>query len=262
MRALAFLVLLQAPGCAAPPDFRLISGRPRAMIHRGSTGPEGTIEGCERSLAQGIFFLELDVRLTSDGHAVILHDATVDRTTDGRGPVARMTLAELRRLDAGAKVKSGGFAGARIPTVEELLRATKGRAWVTLELKVPEAAAATLAAIRGTGTLDRAVVRSADLLLLGRLRQEEPRLLTGAMAPYPEDLDGLIAKLRALGVAAFTPRSNAPVTRDGVARFQRAGIAFWATLANDRAGMRRMIEAGVDGIITDEPEVLLAELNP
>jgi glycerophosphoryl diester phosphodiesterase len=259
------LVLALATGsCAGEPGLRLIDGTTRVIAHRGGTGPDGTIAGCLRSLAMGVRFLELDVRMTRDGHAVILHDPTVDRTTDGRGPVDSLTLAEVKGLDAGARFRDPAepgrsFAGERIPTVAELLRAIGRRAVVLLELKVPEAAGPVIQAIRAEEAMVRAVVRTADAALLETLKKGEPRLLAGTMGAFPaeEDLDAFASRLSALGVSAFTPRQDDRVTRGAVARLQSRGIAVWGTNTNDEAVWRRLIDVGVDGIITDRPEALL-----
>ena len=253
MRILPFLLALASGSAlltASCGPARPRHGRPRVLSHRvGKPGPEGTITGAERAIAMGVDILEMDVRLTRDGHAVILHDAAVDRTTDGKGPVAGMTLAELKRLDAGT--------GERIPTVAEFLVAIRGRAKVTLELKVVAAADRVVEAIRQAGAFAWAVVRSQDLERLGALKKTEPRLLTGAMAPWPTS----VARLAELGVAAYTPSSNEKLTREDVAAFQAAGIAVWATLANKEEEWRRLAALGVDGIITDEPELLIGVLR-
>lgn len=258
MRLLALAALLAAAGCASSGP--LIDGRVRTLAHRGGPIPDGTIAAAERSIALGVEILEMDVRLTRDGHAVILHDATVDRTTDGRGPVADLSLADLKRLDAGVRF---GVPGERIPTVAGLLAAVRGRAWVTLELKVVAAADRVVEAIRAADAFGWAVVRSPDLEGLGALKRGEPRLLTGAMAPLPAPggRDALSERLVALGVAAYTPGSNAALTREDVARFQAAGIAVWATLANEEPEMGRLAALGVDGIITDKPDLLLSVLR-
>lgn len=251
MRTLALLLVLAGgsttlnAGCGPA---RPAGARPRVLSHRVSKpGPESTITGAERAIALGVDILEMDVRLTRDGHAVILHDAAVDRTTDGKGPVAGLTLAELKRLDAGA--------GERIPTVAEFLVAIRGRAWVTLELKVVAAADRVVEAIRQAGAFAWAVVRSQDLERLGALKKAEPRLLTGAMAPWPTSVD----RLAELGVAAYTPSSNEKLTREDVDRLRAAGIAVWATLANKEEEWRRLAALGVDGIITDEPALLIGQ---
>ena len=251
MKALAVLFLLAA-GCGG--------GKVLVLAHRGGPVPDGTVAAAERSIALGVEILEMDVRLTRDGHAVILHDPTVDRTTDGKGAVAGMTLADLKRLDAGVRV---GVPGERVPTVAELLAAVRGRAWVTLELKVPVAADRTVDAIREADAFAWTAVRSPDLDLLARLRKAAPRLQTGAMAPLPapEDREAFLARLKAAGVFAWTPGSNEKLTREDVAATRAAGIVLWATLANDADQMRRLAEIGVDGIITDKPDLLLQVLH-
>lgn len=243
MRVLPLLLLA---GCA--------SSTTQVLAHRGSPRLEGTIAGAERSIALGVEILEMDVRLTRDGRAVIFHDGNVDRTTDGKGPVAGMTLEELKRLDAGVKF---GVPGERVPTVAEFLAAIRGRARVTLELKVVAAADLVVDAIRAADAFSWTYVRSPDLERLGALKKGEPRLLTGAMAPFPADLP----RLASLGIAAYTPASNEKLTREDVAKIQAAGILVWATLANDPAEMRRLKALGVDGIITDDPERLIEVLR-
>jgi glycerophosphoryl diester phosphodiesterase len=238
MRRLGIAWGLIAAGCAGAPGLR--TGETRVIVHRGGL-PDGTVAGCLGSIAKGRRFLELDVRLTKDGRAVVLHDPTVDRTTDGRGPVAELSFEELCRLDAGG--------GERVPEVAELLRAVGNRAVVLLELKVPEAAEAVAAAIRETGAFHRAVVRSADRALLRRLRAAEPRLLLGTMGADLEGLDG---------IDAFTPLRNELLTREAVARLHAKGVAAWGTNTNDETVMRNLVEAGVDGVITDRPELLEA----
>ena len=256
------ITLLLSVGCASAAEVALLEQGTRVIAHRGGTGPDGTVAGCLRSLDLGIEFLELDVRVTADGEAIILHDATVDRTTDGRGAVSGMTLAQVKRLDAGVKFQKS-YAGERVPTVAEVLRAVGKRGIVLLELKAPEAAEPVIEAIRSERAFARAVVRNADLKLLGKIRNIEPKVLTGAMNSIPEvsELEAYLKKLNDLGVSTFTPRRNDRATRSIVRRFQAARIAFWGTNVNDQAVMRRLIEAGVDGIITDRPEKLLSMLR-
>jgi glycerophosphoryl diester phosphodiesterase len=268
MKPAAAVLLLAAASCAAPDvaDLRLQTGRTRVIAHRGGTGPDGTVAGCRRTLAMGVVFLELDVRLTKDGQAVILHDPSVDRTTDGRGPVDQMTFEELRRLDAGVKFRDPAepdrsYAGERVPTVAELLHAVGDRGVVLLELKVLKAAGPVMEAIRAEGAFQRAVVRTDDMEVLAAIRNSEPRILTGTFGPLPAEaeLAALVAQLRGLGVSTITPR-QVP-SRDAVRRFQAAGIAVWATNTNDEVVMRQWIDVGADGIITDRPELLASILR-
>ncbi|MFN0024755.1 MAG: glycerophosphodiester phosphodiesterase [Parvularculaceae bacterium] len=115
-----------------------------AVGHRGTMkfAPENTLAAFDTAIAMGARAVEMDVRVTSDGEFVILHDASVDRTTNGRGPVSRMTLAEFKALDAGSWF-GPDFAGARAPTLREALRHVKGRAGVDIDFKAGPADSAT-----------------------------------------------------------------------------------------------------------------------
>src|SRR5438067_10660640 len=124
--------LCRLTGSYAPP----IGGRVRCLViaHRGASGthPENTMAAFRRAVDVGAGMIELDVQLTRDRHVVVIHDATLDRTTDGRGPVSAVTLAELRRLDGGGWF-APGFAGERVPTLAEVLAAV--HVPVNVELK-------------------------------------------------------------------------------------------------------------------------------
>ena len=264
--ALALQSCASRPADAPPAQSgpALITGRIEGIAHRGGAGPDGTIACAGRSLAAGIRFLELDVRLTKDGHAVILHDPTVDRTTDGTGPVAELTLELVRKLDAGAKYRDPAepeksYAGERIPTVQEMLHFVGARGVVLLELKVAEAAEDVVAAIRSEQAFGRAVVRSGDKGVLRRVKGLDARVLVGTMGKIPaENLDAFVDELQALGVASFTVTA---AERAQVEKFRGKGIAVWGSNTNDPAAMRKFIDAGVDGIITDSCPVLAGLLR-
>jgi glycerophosphoryl diester phosphodiesterase len=205
-----------------------------------------------------VVFLELDVRLTKDGFAVILHDP--------RGPVDHMTLVELRGLDAGAKFRDPAepkrsYAGERVPTVAELLHAVGERGVVLLELKVPQAAGPVVKAIRAEGAFHRAAIRTDDVEVLAAIRKSEPRILTGSFGPLPAgaELDALVSRLHGLGLSTMTPR-QVP-SKETVRRFHAAGITVCGTDTNDENVIRQWIDAGADGVITDMPDVLLSILR-
>ncbi|WP_020468531.1 glycerophosphodiester phosphodiesterase [Zavarzinella formosa] len=267
MRLSLLLVLLIVSGSHGEPP-PLISTTTSVIAHRGGTGPDGTLAGIKKSLDQGYLFIELDVRLSKDGRAVIMHDPTVDRTTNGKGKVADMTFDELRTLDAGAKYKDvddpkKSYAGQRIPTPEEVLELVGGRGIVLLELKVPEAAEAVVKAVVKSKAKNRAVVRTADYEILRAIKKLDPEVLTGSMGAIPENSpDALIAKLKEAKVSAFTPKVNTGVTAAVVKKFHEAGIAFWGTNTNDPEEMKQLIEAHAAGIITDLPGVLQKLLKP
>jgi glycerophosphoryl diester phosphodiesterase len=116
--------------------------------HRGGAArhPENTLAAFREAVRLGAHQIELDVRRTADGEAVVIHDETVDRTTDGRGRVDRLTLAELRRLDAG-RWKGERFAGERVPTLREVLEIMPRDLWLNLQIKRAEPVAREVAAL-------------------------------------------------------------------------------------------------------------------
>src|SRR5512143_1091036 len=110
--------------------------QPLVIAHRGSAAyaPENTLAAFQLAAEQGADAIELDVDLTRDGHMVIMHDATIDRTTDGHGRVGDLTLEELRRVDAGAW-KDAAFQGERVPLLEEVFEAVGQRLLINVEIK-------------------------------------------------------------------------------------------------------------------------------
>src|SRR5918993_3646085 len=153
---------------------------PVNLAHRGASAlaPENTIEAFRLAVEAGAGGLELDVHLTRDGHVVVLHDATVDRTTDGEGPVSEMTLEELRAFDAGHNFSPDGGPsrpyrgrGVRVPILEEVLREFPGVA-VNIDIKAgrPGIEAAVLGVLREADALGRVIVVSTTHANVKRFR--------------------------------------------------------------------------------------------
>jgi len=246
------------------PDLRLIAGQTRVIAHRGGVGPENTIATSLRSVTQGIRFLEHDVQITKDGHPVLLHDPTVDRTTNGSGNVSDMTLAEIKELDAGSSFidpidPQRSYTGERIPTVSEALRAIGDQAVLLLEPKDASTAAAVIEAIRIESAYSRAVVRSRDESVLMEVKRKEPRVMTGTLVlgiPPSDELEAFLARLDQLDVSAVSVYPLESVTQANVSMLQDAGIAVWGPTADVESAWERLYAAGVDGIMTNKPEEL------
>jgi len=266
--------------------------RPWIIAHRGASAyaPENTMAAFRRAVEMGAGFIETDLHLSRDARFVAIHDATLERTTNGRGAVRDFTLAELRELDAGswfdAKSKtkrdsasaaergamSGGasaaeFAGERIPTLEEILEfAREANVTVYLEIKAGAArgaenmlagalVAALAGALRGPQEAARVIVISFDAELLASVRQRDAALMTGLLVEKgPAD-----AVKRALQVGArqLAPRRDI-VTPALVERAHGAELSVVPWTINEPAEMRAAIAAGVDGIMTDYPDRLAA----
>src|SRR5277367_2784856 len=156
------------------------------IAHRGASGhaPENTLAAFKRAIALGATFIETDLQLSRDTRFVAIHDDTVNRTTNGHGKVHDLTLAELRRLDAGSWFGSE-FTGERVPTLEEILEFAKKHDVVFyLELKPGGSWGgehALIGNLRESGEIARTVVISFDAAILAAVRKIEPTLMTGLL---------------------------------------------------------------------------------
>ncbi len=222
--------------------------------HRGASGthPENTTLAYEAAAWIGATMLEFDVRCTADGHCVILHDPTVDRTTDGTGPVSSLTLAQVRALDAGR--------GQRIPLLAEALAYADRmilniHAYPQTDSDRQTIANHLLAAFAQRQLHDRAFIATGDLPLMQRLRQADPAIrlcnLFGARDP-----DYVQIALSHHPCEILQPR-NAIVTPELVQSAHRHGLKVNPFYADDPEEMRRLIACGVDGILTNHPQRLV-----
>jgi glycerophosphoryl diester phosphodiesterase len=230
------------------------------IAHRGAAGhaPENTLAAFKKSVALGATFIETDLQLSRDARFVAIHDVTVNRTTNGKGAVQDMTLADLRRLDAGSWFGSE-FAGERIPTLEDILEFAKKHDVVFyLEMK-PVASwggeHVLISALRESGQIQRVVVISFDLGILAAVRKIEPTLMTGLL--YDGQMEKPLEKALSIGVRQLAVRGDL-VTPALLAEVRKQDLQMVCWTVNHPAHMRLLMEAGVDGIITDYPERLLA----
>jgi glycerophosphoryl diester phosphodiesterase len=228
---------------------------PIVVSHRATAGyaPEQThaaVSACV-DLRLGV---ELDVRRTRDGALVCIHDGDVDRTTDGHGEVAALSLAELRRLDAGSKVHRA-FAGERIAQLEEvfaLLRDRKAESiLVTIDLKVPNLERETVALAERYGVLDQLLFIGAAIdnrTVRERLRAASPEASSAILCVGPDRLDAAIAD----PTSAWVYTLYAPDAQQ-VRRVHAAGKKVLMVTADEPGFWAAGRAAGVDALITDRP---------
>lgn len=247
--ALGVGALLPAPARDAPHLDGL------RIAHRGGSawGPENTLEAVERAAARGANAVEVDVWLTADGVPVVLHDATVDRTTDGTGPVGEFTLAELQRLDA----DPDPVAVARVPTLKALLTTAKRLDLrVELELKTEldrpdEVIAALVQQVLEQDMTDQVWVGSFDPTLLYAVRRAEPSIVTALCIRQNATGNPLIDRALvsrwlpwALGVSLIEPHLEM-VDAGSVEAWRRRGYVINAWTANGAAEQARLASLGV-----------------
>ncbi len=230
------------------------------IAHRGASGhaPENTLAAFRKAVALGATFIETDLQLSRDTRFVAIHDATVDRTTNGQGTVHDMTLAELRRLDAGSWFGSE-FAEERIPTLEELLEFSKKNDVVFyLELKPAGSWGgehALIGALWESGEIPRAVVISFDPTIVLNLRKIEPTLMTGLL--YDGQIANPLEKAVEVGARQLAIRGDL-VTPALLAEARKKDLQVVCWTVNHPAHMRMLTAAGVDGIMSDYPDRLVA----
>ena len=216
----------------------------------------------------GANFIETDLHLTRDAWLVAIHDDTLERTTNGSGPVAAKTLEDLRTLDAGSwfRERSGAgapseFAGERLPTIEEIFKLGREHdLGLYLEIKAPGASGAehaVVGAARAAGEIGRTVVISFDPGVLARVRKYEPLLMTGLLFSDPVPPAKIVADAIRVGARQLLPKVDL-VTPELIAEARSNDFLVVAWTVNEPDKMRSLMTLGVAGIITDYPEKALA----
>lgn len=275
----ATAVVLLAAGCvmsstsASLPAERLLhSSRPLVIAHRGhsATTPENTLPAFQRALESRADLVELDYHHSRDGVLTVIHDFTLDRTTDASRRwggtnllVASYDWAQLRGLDA-SSWRGPGQPPARLPTLEEALDVIQKRSVTLIERKAGDAASC-VELLRRKQLVNRAVVQSFDWQYLEDYHRLEPTQVLGGLGPWGQyrgqklsDADKVLAprwidEARRVGVRVVV--WNKQVTRESVRYAHDAGLKVWVYTIDDPAVMRELVGLGVDGIITNDPDV-------
>ncbi|MBH3339828.1 glycerophosphodiester phosphodiesterase [Pseudomonas mendocina] len=277
--AVVLLLALTSKPASTPAVLDDLGQHPLVIAHRGGAGlwPENTLFTFERAAALGVDMLEMDLHLSRDARLVVIHDDTLERTTNGQGPVAQFNLAELQALDAGYQwTADGGQSypyrgqGTRIATLEEVFQRLPLMPKV-LDLKVPDVGmeAVLCEMLAAYDQLDRVIVGSFHERSLQRFRQLCPEVATSA---GPISVRLLLA-LNWLGLSdVLSPSYSAlqiPPQHSGltlatprlVRNAQHRGLQVHLWTINEQPEMRRLLEMGANGLITDYPDRALQLLG-
>jgi len=217
------------------------------MGHRGICGlePENTLRSFQRAIALGIGWLECDVHFTEDGHLVLMHDNTVDRTTNGSGPVRSFTLEAIRALDAGK--------GERVPLLQELLDLAKGKVGLNIELKDETATEATVRLVEQNQMVGE-VFLTGGAEVIKRVRRLNPAIRTELIFNEPP-ADGVT-----LSLAAGAKRISCHhqyLTKSLVQEAHEHGLDVIAWPPNTLEEMRAALACGADLICTDRADIAM-----
>ncbi|MCI0370113.1 MAG: glycerophosphodiester phosphodiesterase [candidate division NC10 bacterium] len=226
------------------------------IAHRGASAdaPENTLPAFQAALAAGADALELDVHMAADGALVVIHDAILGRTTNGRGPVRAHSLPELKQLDAGAWF-GPAFAGTSVPTLEEVVALSRGHARLFVEIKggsdfYPGIELAVIRCLKEGGALREAVVMSFAHHALLAVRSAAPEVETAALLEGRPADPGAVAA--AAGAGGLFLEHQLITARERVLT-AAAGLRLYAWTVDDEAQMRRLVDLGLDGIVTNCP---------
>ncbi len=253
-----------------PPEHALLADKVLNIAHRGGglLAPEETMLAFQSAVDANVDVLEMDARSTKDGVIVLMHDADVDRTTDGTGPLSELTYAQVLELDAGYKFSTDSGStfpfrgmGTKVARLQDVLEAYPTMLF-SIEIKEPPIAEQVLAIVVAAGLLDRVVIAAFHDLTLRRVRELEPEVLT--TLTIEESLE--LVRLDAEGEESYqpptwvlhTPPTFGDLVVDAalVARANRFGIKIHVWTVNETSEMQDLLDIGVHGIMSDDPIAL------
>lgn len=257
------------------PFFGSDGSQPLAIAHRGGGGqaPENTLYAFERAAALGIDVIELDVHGTADGELIVIHDKSVERTTDGAGLVKEKTLGEIKKLDAGYRWSPDGGKtfplrgiGIRVPTLREVFARLPGMRFnIEPKQDAPSISKSLCGIIHEYKTVDKVVVGSFDQSIIDEFRRRCADVATSASTT---EVGKFLAMYKTGVSRAYSPAMQAlqipgfvGVTKELVDAAHERNLKVHVWTINDQTEMERLLKIGVDGIMTDYPDRLLEILR-
>jgi glycerophosphoryl diester phosphodiesterase len=240
------------------------SGQVLVLGHRGAMGhaPENTMVSFAKGLELGSDMLELDIHLSRDGELMVMHDGDVARTTDGKGHIKDMTVAEIKKLDAGIKFNER-FRGERVPKLVELIEWAKTRIPLVIEIKGDPLPAAgieekLIQMVRDYKMLDQVMAISFHHASVKRVKELEPKLTTGIL--YTGQLVDTVGAAKAALADSVRPAWSY-WTRELVEQVHAAGLGASSWTVNDESLMEYLAPMGLDSIGSNYPDRLRAYLD-
>lgn len=238
------------------------------IAHRGGAklAPENTIAAIKNAIRLGVDMIEIDVHQTSDSVVVVIHDDSIDKTTDGSGLVKELTLSEIKKYDAGSWF-SEEFKGEKIPTLDEVMEVMNGRAVLLIEIKdgmdkYPGLERRVVEAVHKHDAIDWCIVQSFNKESILKIKEFDSSIVTYRLlgkdfekfykvfqnsisnhGRFVDDYDGIAAH-------------HSKLNSQNIDSIKQAGFGFFSYTINESDEMVRLINAGLDGIITDVPDTL------
>ncbi|MGQ9719476.1 MAG: glycerophosphodiester phosphodiesterase [Nitrososphaerales archaeon] len=217
------------------------------VAHRGASAyePENTLRAIEKAIELGANMVEVDVRPSKDGHIVVIHDDSVDRTTNGKGYVKNMTLKELKKLDAGK--------GERIPTLQEVIGAVRRRVVLVIEIKVLNFEEAVVRTVEKEGMEKEVMITSFYHPVLKRVKEIDSIIKTGVIFKCHPIRSAELA-LNALANALFPEYKY--TSKEMAEEAHKSNLEIYPWTVDDQALADQFIKMGMSGIVTNKPDIL------
>lgn len=231
------------------------------VAHRGysAIAPENTLSAIREAIKAGSDGCEFDIYSTKDGKVVLLHDRTVNRTTNGKGKIAELKFDYVRTLDAGSW-KDKKFAGEQIPTLDEALAVLKGSGCIpVIEIKVPGISKKVIASVRRAGMLNEAAIIAFNGKVVKEVRELEPRLScywlwSKGLKGSPVKQANTIIREAAKHKTNMVDLHYGMLSAEIVAELKKRGMKVWCWTINDPVVMDALMRWGVEGLTTDRPD--------
>ena len=232
-------------------DFTFIS-------HRGAAGlaPENTLSSIDSAIFYKAPYIEIDVQRTKDNALILMHDRSLNRTTNGKGKIVKKNWAEIKDLDAGSHF-SDDFAGERVPTLSQALeRIKKSNTTLVIEVKkpgiYPGIGAEIIDVIKQTQTMEQAIIISFDIDFILKLRALDSSVKLGCLYVFPPRSSA--KELSKVSHISVNWRSNM-FCKHRVKKIQNKGIKVWAWTVNSVKKIKKLRKTGFDGVTTDYPDL-------
>ncbi|MCC5911378.1 MAG: glycerophosphodiester phosphodiesterase [Clostridiaceae bacterium] len=231
------------------------------IAHRGASGyaPENTIAAMDLAIKQGCDGIEMDVQLTKDRHVVVCHDWTVDRTTDGTGEIRNLTLEEIEKLDTGSWF-SEKFAGEKIPTLEEVINFVPDSLLLNIEIKMQsfddrDIEKKVMELLEKYNRMDNTIVSSFNHLYLQKIKRLNAKVKIGSL--YEAYLLNPCDYFKRNGLDLYSFHSSSYyINYEMVKQLQDNNMKVYCWTVNDKEKANQLMDMGVDGIITNYPDIL------
>ncbi|MCP8308716.1 MAG: glycerophosphodiester phosphodiesterase [archaeon] len=217
------------------------------IAHRGASAyePENTLRAIKRALELNANMIEVDVRLSKDNHIIVIHDDSVDRTTNGKGYVKDLMLEELKKLDAGK--------GERIPTLQEVINTVRNKAILIIEIKVLNIEDSVVKMIEKEGIEKEAIITSFYHPILRRIKELNPMIKTGVIFKCHPVKSAELA-LNAHANSLFPEHKY--ILKEMVKEAHKHDLEIYPWTIDDLDRANQLIEMDVDGIVTNKPDIL------